>query len=786
MPEIRFRFIATGQPDVKAAMRGIHQDGVRQERQQAQQRRVSSRRQIGETRKRASAEQRAVAAQQRATEKWARAEQKIKRRRARLEDQLHARESKKRERRAIQAEKAAARERVRQQRSAERRVERLQRRRRRRLRRAGVMGAQLGLRAVGATMGVVGGLIGGAARQDIKMRDIAAATVEQARRPGMRVGKDVPTQGTLEQKYRETAARTGLDATDIATGVQEFVSRTGDLSKALKFLDTVAVASVASSTKFVDVMNVAVDNMQKFGITEVPDMQKAMASLIVGGKAGAVELRHFAKQFQRVAAKSVLGGFMQGPEGVAALGGMLQIARQATGNPAEARTAVKNVLMYLGTKGKAIEQEIGGGFRMTTKNAQGLDVMRPFHEVLAEIASRTGGTSMREKLEKIPKFLRIRGMPLMEPILKEWEKNVKKQVDGGKTLTEANKEAEAELKRWIQNQMALGADWSHVQEGFVNMQKTTGRQLSIAWEEFKNIASRDLVPAVIGLVQQLPRLMPAAELAVGALTELARGIGDVMTLLPGGKKDQQQLLQEKQRAGQSARTEWIELHKKRKRQLKLLEEGKALPEGELPVTAGEVKAAKKKARQATVSEKIAYEGQFKNPNAVWSKEEFAKKYAGAGWGISEMQGMAMSDSLNAIYKKGKGDRRRGIKDMSLLERAQYNFLPQTLTSAETDEQKRIRDEYESQLSGRWSPGWKPNTRVGGGIGTPQERGTDAAKELMNQLQASLNGVVGAADQLSGAVNSTKEAANEAAGALNKVAATGASFKIGGATIAPGQ
>src|SRR5262249_5344521 len=148
-------------------------------------------------------------------------------------------------------------------------------------------------------------------------------------------------------------------------------------------------ASVASATgaSVEDVAKAAASLSAKFDLKTAADMQKVLANLAFQGKGGAMTMADMAAQFQRLAAAGAAVGLGKGPEAVAKLGGVLQIARQGTGNARQAATATENVLAALTQKAKA------HGVSLTDKTGKQRDV----NAVIADVVAKAGGMDVGAK-----------------------------------------------------------------------------------------------------------------------------------------------------------------------------------------------------------------------------------------------------------------------------------------------------------------------------------------------------------------------------------------------------
>jgi hypothetical protein len=322
---------------------------------------------------------------------------------------------------------------------------------------------------------------------------------------------------TLRREFENAAiANPGVKAEDVAAGAAGFVAKTGDLSAARRFSGTFATVSSASGASVEDISNAAADLFQKFDITSIEDMQKALAALTMQGKAGAFEIKDAAAQFAKMSAAASRFGLSKGSEGVKILGGLTQIARSATGSPEQAATAVEATFRQLIAKSGTIK---GLGVDVFEKGSK--SKTRDVRDILTETIAKAGGGQV--KLQEIFGEEGIRGI---SPLISAFN-NAKDATKG--TAAEKTAAGVTALREALAKAIDAPGDWAEIVKDSAAAQQTAGAQLDAAWESIKAAVAKDAVPAIMKLV---PAMTQLAETGIGpaivVFQALVEAAGDVI------------------------------------------------------------------------------------------------------------------------------------------------------------------------------------------------------------------------------------------------------------------
>lgn len=523
------------------------------------------------------------------------------------------------------------------------------------------MGRDAALGAVGIGASALG-VVGQAAREGVRLQDIAARLSINARGAGEK-GADA---GTLRREFENAAiANPGVKAEDVAAGAAGFVAKTGDLAAARRFSGTFATVSSASGASVEDISNAAADLFQKFDITSIEDMQKALASLTMQGKAGAFEIKDAAAQFAKMSAAASRFGLSKGSEGVKILGGLTQIARSATGSPEQAATAVEATFRQLIAKSGTIK---GLGVDVFEKGSK--SKTRDVRDILTETIAKAGGGQV--KLQEIFGEEGIRGI---SPLISAF--NTAKDATKG-TAAEKTAAGVDALRAALAKAIDAPGDWAEIVQDSAAAQKTAGAQLDAAWESIKAAVSQEAVPAILKLMPALTQLADAgigpAIVTFQALVEAAGLAVDALKflgLLNPKEKPAAQNLKEAQGNLDAFHAKYGSMNLTRDQ---TIERRKLLDERDRADAEAYTKAS------VTEHEK----GAGKGPETL-TADEFAKKYAEAS-GVE-------NDFWHSGVRGDIEDKARRLAG-SLASDPNQGGLP-----GETDAQAKVREQYASQMIG---------------------------------------------------------------------------------------
>lgn len=183
----------------------------------------------------------------------------------------------------------------------------------------------------------------------------------------------------------------GIDPTAALAGIEEIIEKTGDLKFAQDNLRNIAIAISATGAAGIDVGGMMAE-FQKMGIKGSQDVLKSIDILNVQGKEGAFTLQNLAALGPRVVSAYTASG-RGGVESLREMGAALQMIRQGTGSAEMAASAFEATMRTLTDpqKIKQLKQLTGIQVFDAQKLADGLHVLRPINEVMAEIIQKTKG-----------------------------------------------------------------------------------------------------------------------------------------------------------------------------------------------------------------------------------------------------------------------------------------------------------------------------------------------------------------------------------------------------------
>ena len=538
MAEIRYQFVASGQNDVKAAFGSID---------------AAARAADRSTKQRATSSRTALTAEEkryREVEKYAaRAEQQLKReadtavreaKRAgdgqvreakRAADakikahehvfQIHARYDAEQKRMEARASAAQARASAAQARAASRAGAMLRASNASDLsrndERFGALhrGASRFAFGAAAALGAGLGVVGGAAREGMRLQDASSRLAINARG----AGQEAVDAATLRREFESAAtANPGVKAADLAEGAQEFVAKTGDLATARRLTSTFATTASATGADVKDIAATSADLSLKFNITGIEEMRSALAALTFQGKAGAFELKDAASQFAKMGAAAERFGISKGVEGVKTLGGLAQLARSSTGSAAQASTSVEAMFRQLIAKSTVLK---GMGVDVFEKGSN--SKTRDIKDVLTDLVTKTKGST-----KAVQDILLDRGIRADSRLLSTF--NEAKDATKGSEEEKLAAGARA-LREALDKAINAPGDWAEMIKDATLAQQTAGAQLEGAWERLKAQVAEKTLPTLVNLVPKLTGLVDAMDPLIDLFGALAEGVGGLVTLL---------------------------------------------------------------------------------------------------------------------------------------------------------------------------------------------------------------------------------------------------------------
>lgn len=232
-----------------------------------------------------------------------------------------------------------------------------------------------------------------------------------------------------------------VDPDQLFSAVEEIVERTGDLEYAKTNLKNFAAAIKAASAEGSSIGGIA-SEFQKMGLINPKDVLEGLDLLIKQGKEGAFTLAEMAELAPRIFPAYTARG-RTGMAAVREVGAALQIIMKGTGKAEMAVTAFESVLRVLADNSKLKKlQKAGINVFDNEKMKQGLEVIRPINEIVADIVRKTKGrgTLLSEVLgdaEAARAFSVASTEYMKKGTLNEIDRYYKIQADGKTILADA-------------------------------------------------------------------------------------------------------------------------------------------------------------------------------------------------------------------------------------------------------------------------------------------------------------------------------------------------------------
>ncbi len=460
-----------------------------------------------------------------------------------------------------------------------------------------------------AAGGVSAALIGSAARESMKLGELAARISINARGAGEK-GVD---PNVLRREFEATAIATpGQSATDIAEAVSKFVSLTGDLETARKGQSTFATVASATGANVGDVAEAAASLSSQFKINTPEKMQEVLSALTYQGKGGAFELKDAAAQFQGLAASGASFGIEQSVNGVRTLGGLTQVARGGTQSAEEASTSVQGILTMLKTNGDLLKKE---GVDVYSRDANGKATgTRNLTDVLVDSISKVGGSNLDDKNSKLSSIFGKIGIKGLNPLIGTFQSAYQgAKGSDNERLAIATKAVRDQMEKAIN----VTGTYADVQADAASAQQSSSATLSGAWEGLKASVSEQLTPSLVALVPKIADLAPSLGRAIEMVALFADGLFGLISFL-----EEKGIIEKSEKGTKGGADEALKANEAER--AKILSAGPVTPEeadrlAQLDEQDAIIKAKKEAAVKADQGEQSYY------PLADMTEEEYAAK-----------------------------------------------------------------------------------------------------------------------------------------------------------------
>ena len=289
-------------------------------------------------------------------------------------------------------------------------------------------------RRIGGAVGSLGaafGLAGGAFAIGATAKRLASIETRMERL-GIQSGRSTEEMNALRGEIYETANAPDIrvDPSELTAAVESIVEKTGDLDFARANLRLLAEA-IQGSGGSGDALGRMAAEFRKLGVTSEEEVSRMLNLLVTQGKSGAFTLGNMAAQGERLFSAFAGLGY-QGPRAVRELGAYVQMARQATGDSAQATTATEALLRTLSDAAK-IEKltELGVDLYETDGSRRHLS------DILPDLIDAVGGDAV--ELSKIFDAEAMRGINALvgERGLEDYRRFLEIEARGDELATDA-------------------------------------------------------------------------------------------------------------------------------------------------------------------------------------------------------------------------------------------------------------------------------------------------------------------------------------------------------------
>jgi hypothetical protein len=376
-----------------------------------------------------------------------------------------------------------------------------------------------GLTAVGQAGAAALGLGGtamavNAVQSSIGLDERARRLAIAGRNPGER-GMDPEA---LRRQFVQTGIASGFSGEDIASGIEVYTAKTGDLQGALANQRVFATAAQAHGAKPSEIFEAAADLSSKLDIRSVKDMSEAFAILGQQGKKGSFELKAMAKEFPEILSNAANIG-VRGVSGLRDVGAMAQIARQASGSDAEASTALNTFFRKFADEAKNLQK----GKYTNGKGVQVFEGNDPRNKMLDFTAIfRDFMTKSEGDLTAFQSLFDVRGSKAGNPLANAYREARDATLKGGGSKKDANAAGMNAVDDLFGKFRNVSGDWQEVQRDAADAMRSVSVQLEIISTKFKDVVGSQLLPELAKLIPVLTEMIPQVASVVRGLVRLAK------------------------------------------------------------------------------------------------------------------------------------------------------------------------------------------------------------------------------------------------------------------------
>jgi len=361
-----------------------------------------------------------------------------------------------------------------------------------------------GMIGVGATGALFGAMaVGAAGRQAVELEEAVASLAIKGRKPGQRANV-----GSLMRRIQATSmANPGVKSLDLTKGMMAFVSKTGDLPGAKKYMNTFATVGSATGTDMEDLGRVMAEMQIKMGIKDPKEMMTGLSMMAVAGKRNRIELSDLAKYLPKMASAMTRFSGRTGFDAVKSLSSMIQIGAQGSGTAAGAATSMERAYanvaqaQHTGKLSKLGVNAFRKGSRSKFRDMEDIlsDILYATDNRLTGDATDAQGNKIKKKDRKVAlmDIFKQRGIRYTSGFSRKWDQLAAGEDQGGVKRTAI--ETKKAFDEFIQSLKVGSEAVTEIMEDHAIKQETTSAQLTAAWEKVTAEVSKELLPTLKGL-----------------------------------------------------------------------------------------------------------------------------------------------------------------------------------------------------------------------------------------------------------------------------------------------
>jgi len=219
----------------------------------------------------------------------------------------------------------------------------------------------------------------------------------------------------LRMELDRVSLSTGISRGEVLAGAQAFQALTGNTAETKAQMGLFAKVAAATGAPIRDIANTAGAAANTLGIAG-GQMEAFFNTVLVQGKAGAVELTEQASILAGLAAQAATFGKGKGLEGVERLGAALQIVRRGFGSSREAATGLQALMTGLNQNARKLQKV---GVKVFEKDGK---TFRSLEDIVFDI-QRIAGNNPQLLQKLLPRQEALEALrPLLQSSRAEYEK----------------------------------------------------------------------------------------------------------------------------------------------------------------------------------------------------------------------------------------------------------------------------------------------------------------------------------------------------------------------------